>query len=114
MEHFPDAPPLADVRERARFRQQRGRTGVGIVVQQAVFTDEPTGRRWTCLATDGQRFRHLDAVVPGVSPFAGIPTGAVEAALEARAGNYPARARLAALVNASPVELTLAEVGGEQ
>jgi len=113
MEHFADALPQSDYRERARYRQLRGRHGVGVVVQQAVFADED-GRRWICIATDGRRFRHLEAVVPGVPPQAGIPTGAVEAALEARAGDYPERSRLSALVNASPVVLTLADVGGEE
>jgi hypothetical protein len=113
MEHFPDSLPLADYRERARYRQRRGRHGVGVVVEQALFGDD-SGRRWLCIATDGRRFRHLQAVVPGVPPYAGIPTAAVEAALEARAGDYPERSRLAGLVNASPVMLTLDEVGGEQ
>jgi hypothetical protein len=90
MEHFADALPLSDYRERARYRQLRGRHGVGVVVQQAVFADED-GRRWICVATD-----------------------AVEAAVEARAGDYPERSRLSALVNASPVVLTLADVGGEE
>jgi hypothetical protein len=38
----------------------------------------------------------------------------VEKALETRAGDYPERSRLAGLVNASPVALTLDEVGGEE
>jgi hypothetical protein len=113
MEHFADSLPFADYRERASYRQLRGRHGVGVVVQQALFGDD-IGRRWTCIATDGTRFRHLEATVPGVPPQAGIPTGAVEAALEARAGDYPERSRLAALVNASPLVLTLDEVGGEE
>ena len=113
MEHFHDSLPYADYRERARYRQLRGRHGVGVVVEQALFGDD-AGRRWICVATDGRRFRHLEAVVPGISPFAGVPTGAVEKALETRAGDYPERSRLAGLVNASPVVLTLDEVGGEE
>jgi hypothetical protein len=112
-EHFPDSLPFADYRERARYRQLRGRNGIGVVVEQAVFGDED-GRRWQCIATDGRRFRHLEAVVPGVPPYAGIPTAAVEAALEKRAADYPEQSRLAALVNASPVVLALDEVGGEE
>ena len=113
MEHFADSLPLSDYRERARYRQLRGRYGIGVVVEQSVFTDD-AGRRWICVATDGTRFRYLEAIVGGVSPYAGIPTGTVETAVEARAGDYPERSRLAALVNASPVVLTLDEVGGEE
>jgi hypothetical protein len=111
-EHFPDALPIADYRERARFRLLRGRHGIGVVVERAIIDDEP-GRRWQCLATDGRSFRYLDAVLPGVSEYAGVPTAAVEAVVEERAGGYPQRARLQALVNASPLVLTLAELGGE-
>jgi hypothetical protein len=111
-EHFPDALPIADYRERARYRRLRGRHGIGVVVERAIVDDEP-GRRWSCLATDGQAFRYLDALLPGVSEYAGVPTAAVEAVVEERAGDYPERARLQALVNASPVVLTLEELGGE-
>jgi hypothetical protein len=111
-EHFPDALPVAEYRERARYRQLRGRHGIGVIVERAVMQNE-RGREWSCVATDGQRFRYLDAVLPDVSPFAGIPTQAVEAAVEKRAGDYPDRSRLQALVNASPIVLTLDELGGE-
>jgi hypothetical protein len=111
-EHFPDALPVAVYRERARYRQLRGRHGIGVIVERALIQDGP-GRRWQCVATDGQRFRYFDALLPDVSPLAGIPTGAVEAVLEERAGDYPERSRLQALVNASPVVLTLDELGGE-
>jgi hypothetical protein len=113
IEHFPDSLPTSEYRERAGYRQLRGRHGIGVVVQQALFEDE-SGRRWICLATDGKRFRHLEAVVRDVAPYAGIPPAAIESALEARAGDYPERSRLAGLVNASPVVLTLDEVGGEE
>jgi hypothetical protein len=112
-EHFPDSLPVADYRERARYRRLRGRSGIGVVVEHAVFNDD-SGRRWLCIATDGQRFRHLEAVLPDVPPYAGIPTAAVEAAVEKRATDYPERSRLAGLVNASPLVLTLDEVGGEE
>jgi hypothetical protein len=111
-EHFPDALPVADYRERARYRQLRGRHGIGVVVERAVIEDGP-GRRWGCVATDGKRFRYFEAMLPDVSPFAGIPTPAVEAVVEERAGEYPERSRLQALVNASPIELTLDALGGE-
>jgi hypothetical protein len=113
MEHFPDSLPATDYRERAKYRQLRGRHGIGVVVEQSL-SGEDTGRRWICLATDGTRFRHLEAILPDVSPHAGVPTGAVAGALEARAGDYAERSRLAGLVNASPVLLTLDEVGGEE
>jgi len=113
MEHFADALPLADYRDRARYRALRGRHGIGVVVEQALFGDD-SGRRWLCIATDGKRFRHLEAVVRDVPPYAGIPTMAIERALEARAGDHPERTRLTGLVNASPVVLTLDEVGGEE
>jgi len=105
MEHFPDSLPATDYRERAKYRQLRGRHGIGVVVEQSL-SGEDTGRRWICLATDGTRFRHLEAILPDVSPHAGVPTGAVAGALEARAGDYAERSRLAGLVNASPVMLT--------
>jgi hypothetical protein len=112
-EHFPDALPSVDYRERARFRQLRGRHGIGVAVQQAVFSEEP-GRRWLCIATDGTRYRHLEAVAPDLSDHAGVPPEAVESALEERAADYPERARLAALVNASPVVLDVRSLGGER
>ncbi len=111
-EHFPDALPVRAYKERARYRQLRGRHGIGVIVERAVIQNE-RGRRWECVATDGQRFRYLDAVLPDVPPFTGIPTGAVEAVVEERAGDYPERSRLQALVNASPIVLTLDELGGE-
>ena len=80
MEHFADALPLADYRDRARYRALRGRHGIGVVVEQALFGDD-SGRRWLCIATDGKRFRHLEAVVRDVPPYAGIPTMAIERAL---------------------------------
>jgi hypothetical protein len=112
VEHFSDSLPTGEYRERASYRQLRGRHGIGVVVQQALFED--SGRRWICLATDGRQFRHLVAFVPEVAPYAGIPPAAVESALEARAGDHPERSRLSGLVNASPVALTLDEVGGEE
>ena len=110
-EHFPDALSSADYRERARYQQLRGRHGIGVVVERAVIDDEP-GRRWECIATDGKAFRYIDGVLPDVSHYAGIPTAAVEAVLEQRAGDYPKHSRLQSLVNASPIALTLDELGG--
>ena len=111
-EHFPDALPSADYRERARFRQLRGRHGIGVAVERVVFSEE-AGRRWACIATDGSAYRHLEAVAPDLSDHAGVSPEAVEAALEERAGDYPEGSQLSALVNASPVVLDLRALGGE-
>jgi hypothetical protein len=111
-EHYPDAMPMADYKSRARYRQLRSRSGIGVAVEQSL-AGEGQGRRWICVGTDGEQFRHLRAIAPELSAHAGIPPVGVEDALEARAQEYPEEARLTALVNASPIALTAAELGGE-
>lgn len=111
-EHFPDALPISDYKERASYRQLRSRYGVGVAVEQSLAGDGG-GRKWTCIATDGKQFRHLQAVAAGLPEHAGIPPVGVESALENKAADYPEEARLTALVNASPIALDVDELGGE-
>jgi hypothetical protein len=111
-EHYPDALPLADYKARARYRQLRARYGIGVAVEQSL-AGENGGRRWVCVGTDGKQFRYLRAIAPSLGTHAGIPPVGVEAALENRAADYPEDARLAALVNASPITLSEEELGGE-
>jgi hypothetical protein len=111
-EHYPDALPISDYRDRASYRQLRSRYGIGVAVEQSLAGDAG-GRAWICIASDGKQFRHLRAVAPDLPEHAGIPPVGVETALELKAAEYPEDARLTALVNASPISLDADELGGE-